>query len=108
MFRRFLPIFLSLAFVCAALAMLSRSETDLFPCKRDDFIYGAGRGGYGMGMRDQEKVSCSLGYFTREDLRQYDAKLEPTGWALLILLGLVLPGGLGFGAGKLITRKAPS
>jgi hypothetical protein len=104
--RRIVPWFLALVCVAGALALLWRSETDLFPCKRDDFIYGAGRGGYGMGMRDPETVSCRLSYFTSEELKQYNAKLERSGWALLILLGGLVPGVLGYGAGQLLTRRA--
>ncbi len=103
MLRNALPYALALVFVAATLALLANAHIEIFACQRDDFIYGAGRGGYGM--QNRESAQCSLMYFTDESYRRYNPKLLPAGKVVLGLVGFVIPSALGYALGRRLTRR---
>lgn len=105
MIRRAAPYLLAIACVVATLGVLQGAHLEIFACERDDFIYGAGRGGYGM--QNQEKALCSLRYFTDDEYRKYNAKILPAGKLVLAGVGFALPLLLGFLAGRALARRAP-
>jgi hypothetical protein len=104
MFRILAPYVIALVLVLMTLGVLTHSHIDIFPCSRESFIYGAGRGGYGM-QPPRENAHCDLMFLVDREQAIDNQKLDATGRALAVFVGVVLPAAIGFFVGRALTRK---